>query len=246
MARNTLPDDYEPSLRVGRKEFLTEIWDHKPGQHVTLIAPTQNGKTTLIWDLLEHLPEQKNPPIMLVMKPQDEVVERGRKRLKWIKVTSWPPTLTRFALPNPPGYVLWPKHTFDVHRDDVILHAQMHSALTWSYKRGKQVVVADETYGLIKDLHLERELSAIHTRGAGMGTSLWCATQKPAFAGSWLYSQAEYLFLGYDPDKNVRDRLEEIGGFDSGVVAHEVKNLGKFEWLFLQRTGRKRCIIAAS
>ena len=39
---------------------------------------------------------------------------------------------------------------------------------------------------------------------------------------------------------------EEIGGFDPGVIAAESAKLQKFEWLFVQRTGRKLAIIRAS
>ena len=239
-------DEYEPPIRVGRQEFLEEIWDPSDGEHVTFIAPTQNGKTTMIGDLLAHLPAQKNPPVMLVMKPRDPVVDKIRKRLHYRKIRSWPPpVLSRYAA-RPPGYVLWPRHTFDPDRDDALLRQEMRKAILGSYKDGDRVVVADETYGLVNELGLQREMTAVHTRGAGMGVSLWCAAQGPKFVGTWLYSQAEYLFIGYDPDERARDRFEEIGGFQPGVISQESAKLQKFEWLFLQRTGRKMCIIGAS
>ena len=39
-------------LRVPREEFVTQRWHYEPGEHVTLLAPTGNGKTTLAYELL--------------------------------------------------------------------------------------------------------------------------------------------------------------------------------------------------
>jgi hypothetical protein len=230
--------------RFGRQEFLTERWNYGAGEHVTMLAPTQNGKTTTTFDLLKHVPKQKNVPVMLVMKPRDPTVSRGIKALKYRTVRAWPP-LPSLWRPKPPGYALWPSHTFDPDKDDVLLKREMRKAVLDCYRKGDVIIVADETYGLVNELKLERELTAVHSRGAGMGVGLWCMTQKPTHIGLWAYSQAEHLFLGYDPDKRARQRFTEIGGVDPDLVEECVKGLGKYEWLYIKRTGPTMCVIEA-
>jgi len=231
--------------RFGREEFLRERWDYRPGQHVTILAPTQNGKTTFTFELLKHVPEMKNKPVILVMKPRDPTVSKGIKALGFRRLKTWPP-LPSIWRPNARGYALWPPHSFDPDTDDEVLRREMRKAILDGYRKGDVIIVADETHGLMNDLNLGRELTAVHSRGAGMGVGLWCMTQKPTHIGLWAYSQAEHLFLGYDPDKRARQRFSEIGGVDPELVEDVVKSLQKHEWLHIQRTGATMCIVSAS
>lgn len=235
-------EDVEELETFSRREFLTERWDYRPGEHVTILAPTQNGKTTMIFDLLAHIPKMKHPPVMLIMKPRDGTVSKGIKKLGYKRVKTWPPVPT---WKKPPGYALWPKHTFDPETDDEMMRPHMRRALIGSYKSGDTVVVADETLGLTDDLRLGTEIRAIHTRGAGMGVGIWCATQKPTHIGTWAYNNAEHLFLGYDPDKKNRERFAEIGGVNPDTVKYHVERLGQYQWVYIRRRGRRVCKIDA-
>lgn len=224
--------------RFGRDEFLEERWDYNLGEHLTMLAPTQNGKTTFMFDLIKHrtIRKNENPPLILVMKPRDAVVSRGIKMLKFRLVRQWPP-LPSIWTPKPPGYALWPKHTFDPEIDDVRLRDIMRKAVLDCYRKGNRILIADETYGLVNELKLSRDITAVHSRGAGMGLGIWCMTQKPTHIGNWAYSQAEHLFLGFDPDKRARDRFAEIGGVDPDVVKYYVARLQKYEWFYIRRSG---------
>lgn len=229
---------------IGRHDFLTRYWRYRPGEHVTFLAPTQNGKTTMIFDLLRHTPSPKgvNPPVVLVMKPRDPQVDKKIKELEYRKVSSWPPVKSPWN-PNPKGFALWPKHTFDPDIDDVNHKRVMQYVLRHTYKKGNRIIVADETYGLMNELGLSKDITRIHTRGASMGAGIWCASQKPTHIGTWPYSQAEHLFIGYDPDERARDRFGEIGGVDPKLVAVEAAKLRKYQWLYFRRTDRVLCVI---
>lgn len=233
--------------QIGRQDFLENYWHYKAGEHVTFLAPTQNGKTTMIFDLLKHthLGKDDHPPIVLVVKPRDPTVTEKLKQLDYRIVRSWPPVPSPWK-PKPAGYGLWPKHSFDPDADDEAHKPIMRRAILGAYRKGNTILVADETYGLMQDLGLGNEITKVHSRGAGMGVGIWCATQKPTHIGTWAYSQAEHLFIGYDPDKRARDRFSEIGGVDPDLVKHVAANLGKFEWLYIRRTGRVMAIIKAN
>lgn len=227
-----------------RDEFLTERWNYRAGEHVTILGPTGTGKTYLAYQLLKATATPKLPGVVLVMKPRDKTVADWTKTTGFRRVRSWPPTLSIWnPREKPPGWVLWPKHTFDPDRDDAILYAEFRRAILDSYKRGNRIVFADEMYGLSHELGLDRECVTIWTRGRSMGTGIWCASQKPTHIPLHAYNQAEHLFLARDPDKRARDRFSEIGGVDPDLLKETVLQLEKHEWLYVRRDGPVMCVV---
>lgn len=242
--------------RFGREEFLTERWNYLPGQHVGFTAPTQNGKTTMMFDLLKHTDTSwcTIPPVMLVGKPADPVVSAGIEDIDYDKIHSWPPKKKiGWWHENPAGYALWPKHLLDVEPEEDNAHVSrmMRPAIMQTFRQGHTITVADESYYLCVELGLSPLLTRHWTQGAGMGSALWDGTQKPSGTqqGSiptFRYNSATHTFLGRDPDKRNRDRFSEIGGVDPKMVGDTVMHLAKFEWLYIHRDGPTMCIIEAS
>lgn len=239
--------------RFGREEFLTERWSYRPGEHVSLIAPTQNGKTTMLFDLLAHTDTSwcTVPPVMLVAKPRDPVVSAGLAELGYEETPRWPPRRRWFADP-PAGYGLWPPHLRDVDTsvNNAHLAGVFRSALHELFWRSNTVTVADEVYHLCAVLNLNESLTQHWTQGAGMGSGLWSATQKPSGTQqgtipSFMYNSPTHTFLGRDPDERNRKRFAEIGGVDPKLISTAVMRLGKFEWLYIHRDGPMMCIIEA-
>lgn len=226
-----------------RQEFIDSgRWRYAAGQHVSVIAPTGAGKTYLIQGLLDHTATPQLPGVAMVMKPRDATVRDWAKAAGWRTVRTWPPAWAFGA--RPPGYVLWPRHTFDPAKDDPAHWKIFRAAILDSYKRGKRIIFADEAYSLAAELGLGRELVTLWTKGRSMGCGLWAATQKPTHVPRWMYSQAHHLFLGNDPDQAARDRFKEIGGVDPALVKAIVPTLPKWHWLYIRRDGPRLCVIA--
>jgi hypothetical protein len=225
-----------------REEFLTERWDYNLGEHVTFLAPTQWGKTTLAYELLQVTAHKEVPAVVLVMKPRDRTVDNWAAKLDYRIVKTWPPNQFK---EKKEGYVLWPKHQYDPEKDDPKLYREFRRAILDCYKRGNRILFADETYGLTAELKLTKELITVWTRGASMGCGLWAATQKPSHIPLQAYSQAEHIFFGNDPDARARIRFSEIGGIDPDFIYYHVSQLNKYEWLYVRRTGPVACIVSA-
>lgn len=228
---------------IAREEFATRYFRYRTGEHLTCLGPTGSGKTELMNGLLVPTISPEVPVVSLVMKPRDATARRWNQVLGLREVAAWPPA---FSLTNrrPPGWALWPKHTFDPDVDDALLYYQFRLAMLDSYKRGNRIVLADELAGLT-DLGLKKELVAMWSRGRSMGTGVWGGSQKPTHIPLHAYNQAEHLFLAYDPDKRARERYDEIGGVDPGFVRSAVMDLDKYQWLYIRRDGQKMCIVDA-
>lgn len=216
-----------------RAEFKTSRWDYQPSEHVFFCAPTQAGKTRWAFELLDATALAR-PPVALVMKPRDPTPAAMTKRLGWKEIRSWPPSHLPLAS-KPPGYTLWPPHHLSLdpaslEATDKTIKAQFERALMDAYKRGDQQVFVDEVWGLIAELGMGTVINKLLTRGGGMGSGLWYATQKPggtigAPLPGYVFNSPTHLFLGYDPVAGNRKRFAEIGGVNTGLVMDAVANL---------------------
>jgi hypothetical protein len=110
---------FEPPISFPREEFIAERFDYSAGEHVTFLAPTQSGKTTLGFELLEATANVEVPAIVLVQKPRDGVVSNWLNHLRdnkgWIKTQTWPPNPMR---KRAPGYIVWPPHRHNPDTDN--------------------------------------------------------------------------------------------------------------------------------
>lgn len=224
-----------------RDEFLAYRWAYRTGDHVTFIAPTDYGKTTLTMQLLEHTATRRLPVFNLAGKPKDDVMSDWTKRMGYQLSRTWPAARVAFWR-KPAGYTIWPPHTGNEEIDDPLQSDVFRRVMRHCAKKGKCIINTDE-FGEMKELGLDKTTRAIHRRGRSNGAGLWGGIQGPTHAETHAYSQAQHLFLGNTPDKRHRDRFGEIGGVDPDLVRSAVVRLPDFHWLYLRRRGRVMCII---
>lgn len=229
-------------LLLYRRQFLEDYWHYVPGRHVAFVAPSQDGKTTLAFQMLKYTATVECPALVLVMKPRDATPAAWTAHIGFLEVPTWtdgPPR--RWAWQDPvTGWTLWPPHTFTIAVDNHNLTKQFRAALEWAYARGDCIVFADEVYGMVAELGLTDELIALWSRGSGMGAGLWTATQRPSGSQGkgvpgFMYSNASDLFLSRDPDKRSRQRYGEIGGVDPRLIEAIVLTLKRHEFLWISR-----------
>lgn len=235
-------------------EFLgppgTGRWEYRAGQHVTILAPTDWGKTFLGQRLLAATMRPKLPALNLVIKPRDATVLAFMRDNDMRRQRSWPPPPNAPWRRRPAGYAVWPTHTGDPDRDELMLYWTMRRALLDSYRRGNRIVFCDEAAGMINDIsppknepNLERYMRQLWTRGRSLGVGMWAATQRPVDVPLHAYSQAQHLFIGKDPDKRGRQRFAEIGGIDPALVLAITEKLPRWHWLYIKREGDRHCVI---
>lgn len=220
---------------VNRKVFLNYAWSYQPGEHVTILGPTNSGKTTLGYQLLQHSATPELPGVVMVMKPRDSTALKWNRSLGFKIIHTWQGRKLPWNAKKP-GWTLWPKHTLtNIDADDRNLHEQFKAALSGSYAEGNKIVFADEVYGLESDLDLGQQLKAIWTRGRSMGCGLWAASQRPAYISQYAYGNASHLFLHRDSNRRDRSRYDEIGGaVNPGVVKAVLTVLPRHHFLYLR------------
>jgi len=237
-------------VTIPRDLFLRRYFDYQEGQHVTILGKTGSGKTFLGFQLLNAVISKELPGVVLVMKPKDATVDTWQRRMKLRRIPHWPPPRIRNRVDKPRGYVLWPK-LGDFDRDDDVLRAEFNRCFRESYTQAARrngeprAIFVDEVVGVSKELRLETSLKRLWMRGRSLGIGLWAATQRPFDAPLLAYQAPEHLFIAAEPDARSRQRLGEIGGFDSDLIEHIVhpgsRVLGKNEFLYL---GREQHVMA--
>lgn len=213
---------------------------------MSFLGPTGCGKTTLMLDMLPHALEGAaglSPAVrgtVLVMKPRDATVTRMMVKHRGGMTRRWPP-LPRPRMPA--WWALWPKLRGDFGEDDAEMTALFRRCLLTEYRRGNAIIVVDEVYGITHELGLSDEMVAIWSRGRSMGTSVWAATQRPAWVPLSFYSEAMHLLLWRSNDDRAVKRYAEIGSVNPRVLAAEVAALARHECVYVCNRDGTACVV---
>jgi hypothetical protein len=249
------------TLQLPRSEFLEEIFDYRPGEHLSLMYPTQKGKTHLAYQLSDAAMRQ-NPELdycSLMPKPNSSATSRWAEALDLRETPDWPPR-KKFMQGKPRGHVLWPEHRKDLPADEnrAQIADKMRKALHEMYWKGDCICFADDVFVLAVLMGLNPELEEFWTCGGEGGAGLWSANQKPSgtlgsgSVSSFAYNSPVHLFLGRDTDERNVKRFGEIGGgVDPAEVAYLVRNLRLYpigkknisEVLYIDTRGPYKCLI---
>lgn len=205
----------------------------KQGDHVTIIAPTGWGKTTLAVEIVEP----RTYVLFLATKPQDPIITALKKH-GWrvthkldIQHTSDGKVVDR-------RLVYWPvvsKKDRDLSTVRFEQATEIQKAFNYVYKAGEWCVLADETIWLADGLKLEPEIETILFQGRTLGVSLISLAQRPAEVPRACYSQANHVFLSKTSDKYDMRRLSDIGGGQSSEIQQILPTLQKYDFLYYNK-----------
>jgi hypothetical protein len=216
-----------------RREF-------RQGQHVTIIGPTNGGKTTLALEVADV----RSYVLFLATKPRDPLIEsltreRGFHVVRELDEienieqelgTGEPEHAPRFH-----RYVYWPQFGRSTIKGKQEKQAEaIRDALNYAFDAGGWCVLADELTWLIDKLRLGDELESYWYQGRTLNVSLVGCAQRPAWVPRAAYSQAKHLFLFKTSDRDDVRRLGDIAGADVERVRYEVERLEPFEFLYVQ------------
>ena len=208
-------------------------WRWKPGEHVTIIGPNGQGKSTLACAL-----ETKRARIAkLTSKPRDplfeELVRRG-----WTRVQRWPRATAddsqgrrRILLWVPTATITQVPRTARVFRE--ALEAMMKEG-GWVCDIDELLFAADPHW-----LALGKQFELMWQQARTLGVSLLVCSQRSAHIPLLAYDQVEHLFVFRENDLVGADRIGMMAGLDRFEVRDVVRGLDRFEVLYIGvRNGR--------
>lgn len=227
---------------ISRKDHLCQFRkDYNDGQHVTLIGPTQRGKSRLGKELLKQVISPARKALILVGKPPGR--ERtwdddAAKELNLHITETWPVQqhvkATHFfrgrgLSKDNNGWILRPRQLMeDVEEDERNLREQFSSGIMSNYRKAsakaKRITVVDEGHQVQVDLGLKKQCEAPLMRGAP-DNAMWTFVQRGRFVSYLSYDAPEHVYIFRDDDRSNQQRYSEIGGVDSQYLSHVVRKL---------------------
>lgn len=205
-------------------EFRREHWRWRQGEHVTMVGPTESGKTTLALAIIED----RNYVLALATKPRDATMDRLVKRPGWRKVTTWarmPRVLGRTM-----RVVFWPR--FRTPDDEPAQAVEIATAMREAFAAGGWCLFIDELWYVENKLGLKRLIETWYTQGRSNGLSVLAGTQRPAFVTLLAYDQPKHVFFWRDNDERNLKRISGLNGLNSRQIRETVATLPRHHVLY--------------
>ena len=217
-----MADDDVPFVDWG--DFLPRLrW--RQGEHVALVGPTGQGKTTLA---LQLLPKRRHVAIF-ASKPRDRTLS-GLRRDGYVTISAWPPP----AMVN--RTIVWPP--WRDARDDRAQAAVFRDAINSIFREGSWCVFADDVQHLTAHLGLGRSLDTLWLQARSLNVSVVAATQRPRHVPLTMWNQSTHLFMWGTGDEEDLRRIGGLGGHSSKRIRELVANLPRHEVLYVNNRER--------
>ncbi len=203
-------------------DVFNDALDWRQGEHVGLIGPTGQGKTTLLVELLKR----RTYVAVMGTKPRDkamdELIQSGYARFA---------TWESIPANKIPKRVIWPDATsIDAEEEQRSAFEHMFTSI---YRETGWCTVVDEGWYMSVVLKLDKRMRTFWTQGRSLGISLVVATQRPAWVPTEMYDQSTHLFLWRNNDDRAIQRLAEIGTVNRSVVRAIIPSLESFQCLYI-------------
>lgn len=217
---------------INWEEFKTRFrWS--PGEHLTAVAPTGAGKTTLFSELMPF----RKYNIMFGTKPADstydKILRQGYKRIESVsEIRSYHHK-----------YLLWPKYGNTIRETKIKQRAAFLEAMDTIVNQQSWTVWVDESKYIAEMLQLKGELTFMLEQLRSVNATVISGAQRPAFLPVSALSSATHIFFWkttHDADKK---RLSDIGGINDKEIAGVLDTLGKHEFLYIKTRGTESKVL---
>jgi len=215
----------------------------KQDQHVGLIGPTESGKSTLTYTMLDL----RRYTTLFGTKIRDETLDKYATKGGYERISSWPPMTRGRGLRRRPATaeemprrLLWPEvHSIDPTSPDGLrlMVAQQRRefapAIADIYTSGGWCVVWDEFWMMTHILNLEDEARIFLQQARSNKISFVMGAQRPSRIPLELFDQSTHLFFWRDNDERNLKTIGGIGWLASEPIRAFVANLEQYQFLYI-------------
>ena len=216
--------------------FFRDAW--KPGEHVSLIAPTGAGKTTFASGILQ----QRKYVLALDAKGGDSTLDSlGFPRLdKWPGVKDMARRVTDNDEEGKPSrFIVGNRARTPVEVAN--LTKTIGDTIRQAYEMGGWTVYADELMILTdpRQFNLRTEVDRMLIAARDLGISFVSSYQAPTWVTPMAGKQATWVAVSYTRDTDVVNRLAEIMGRPKAEIRGAVNGLERYSWILVGRDPRE-------
>jgi len=210
-------------------EFITAWPENAHAEHVSIVGPTGQGKTTLALAMLEARAKARGSAVVvLATKPRDATL----RALGWPVVKEWPPGYGKEQV------IFWPPYgdVRTVHQRQARAFAPM---LADVFSDGRWVVYFDEASYFATELGLKTVMRRYWQQGRSQRLIVVAGTQRPVDVPRPMWSECSWLVAFRTGDDEELRRVGQIGGTSSKVILEAMRALRPHEFLVCEtRTGK--------
>jgi energy-coupling factor transporter ATP-binding protein EcfA2 len=212
--------------------------EHRQGQHVGVVGPTDSGKSVLLVELAKIRARrrvadgQPSRVAYLVAKPRDKTVDA----LGWPTAKKWPPGYGEYHV------LVWPPYG-DPETVTQRQRRVFRPLLNTIFAEGGQSVVIDEIAYFTEPepdgLGLRGVIHKYLTVARSSELSLFGGTQRPRNVPRAFWSEPLWFGIFRIHDYDDLRRVHEIGGKREGLDVI-VSELDDYEFVLVRRKGTRR------
>lgn len=197
----------------------------EPGQHIAVIGPTGQGKTTLAVDLLDEFHEMGASELFLANKPRDELVEKLIAN-GWPRIKRWPPDYEHRTRRR---VMLWPDYgrASRAIRNATVFEDALDNVLL----EGNWVVYFDEMRYYIEQLRLKSLIDEMWNGSRSSGVTMIGGSQGTTWINKTMIRQETWMFL-FKP-RGIEERKEYADAAGDKDAEHDLNALGNHEFLIV-------------